>query len=259
VFGGSLWTLPYLGQGTFGTPTERLHSSGENNYYPSYSPDGSFIAFNQVPQQGSGALDACASGLCPNDSYSNPKARVFVLGAASGNAIDCERANGSPSTMPVDVSNSWPRWSPFIQKYKGAQILWLTFSSTRDYGLRVRNHTLVNGQQQVQCYPAVTPENPSYQVGSFPPNCQQPQLWMTAINLNTAGKGTDPSFPAFWLPFQDITAHNHTAQWTSTVVNKPPPDGGTCIPAGQDCAAAPDNCCGSLVCDAQGVCSEVIK
>ncbi len=28
----------------------------------------------------------------------------------------------------------------------------------------------------------------------------------------------DRSFPAFWLPFQDVNAHNHTAQWVERVV-----------------------------------------
>jgi len=36
----------------------------------------------------------------------------------------------------------------------------------------------------------------------------QPKLWMAAINLSEAQRG-DPSFPAFYLPFQDITTHNH--------------------------------------------------
>jgi len=32
------------------------------------------------------------------------------------------------------------------------------------------------------------------------------------VASNQAAK--DPSRPAFWLPFQDITTHNHTPQWT---------------------------------------------
>ena len=37
---------------------------------------------------------------------------------------------------------------------------------------------------------------------------------------------TDRSFPAFWLPFQDVTAHNHSAQWVEQIVSTTP-DGGT--------------------------------
>ena len=35
----------------------------------------------------------------------------------------------------------------------------------------------------------------------------------------------DRSYPAFWLPFQDVTAHNHSAQWVSTVQSGGPPGG----------------------------------
>jgi hypothetical protein len=40
---------------------------------------------------------------------------------------------------------------------------------------------------------------------------------MAAIDLD-APPGTDPSFAAFALPFQDITTSNHIAQWTTEVV-----------------------------------------
>ncbi len=246
VTGGSLWMMPYLGTGMFGPPAELLHSMGENNYYPGYSPDGGFIVFNRVDMQP-------APDFPNNDSFSNPKARVWVLPTAAGaTPIDCAALNGSG-----DLSNSWPRWSPFIQTYKGSKLLWVTFSSTRDYGLLVRNAAPVNGQAQVQCYPPDSAESPGGTHGTpFPANCRQPQLWMAAINLTTAEvMGTvDPSSPPFWLPFQDITTHNHTAQWTSTVVTTPPPDGGTCLMGGEDCTKAPNNCCDTLVCTANGTC-----
>ena len=61
----------------------------------------------------------------------------------------------------------------------------------------------------------------------------QPQLWMAAIDLTKAASGVDPSFPAFWLPFQDAKAHNHIAQWVVQLVGPPPMgDGGTCVPDG---------------------------
>jgi hypothetical protein len=250
VLGGSLWTMPYTGSGAFGPATEILHAPSDliNNYYPSYAPDGSFIVFNHVdvtPGEFSGA-----PGLPDKDSFSNPHARVFVLQPGSNMPIDCANLNSTG-----DLSNSWPRWSPFIQTYKGQKLLWVTFSSTRDYGLLVRNSTGGN----IQCYPPDSAEAPGGQHGTpFPSNCKQPQIWMAAINLTTAevmNQGSDPSSPAFWLPFQDITTHNHTAQWTSSVVNMPPPDGGTCIAGGQNCTMAPNSCCADApVCTANGTC-----
>jgi hypothetical protein len=249
VLGGSIWSMPYMGNNLFGAPVEVLASMDDlhNNYYPSYSPDGSFIIFDRVdltPGEFSGTPT-----LPDKDSFSNPHARVFVMSPNPGSMpIDCAKLNDQG-----DLSNSWPRWSPFIQTYKGSKLLWVTFSSTRDYGLLVRNNVSGN----VQCYPPDSAEDPGGQHGTpFPANCKQPQIWMAAINLSTAEvmNPGDPSLPAFWLPFQDITTHNHTAQWTSTVVTMPPPDGGTCIPGGQDCTKDPNNCCMGLLCTPNGTC-----
>jgi hypothetical protein len=68
----------------------------------------------------------------------------------------------------------------------------------------------------VQCYPPDAAETPAAAHRQpFVPQCQLPQLWMAPI---TFASGTavhaDTSYPAFWIPFQDMTTHNHTAQWT---------------------------------------------
>jgi hypothetical protein len=238
VIGGSLWVLPHMGGGTFGAPTALIQSKGENNYYPSYSPDGAFVIFNRVDAQPMQQA---------NNSFANPKARVWVL--PTNNAmgpVDCAQLNGMG-----DLSNSWPRWSPFVQSYKGNKLLWVTFSSTRDYGVLVHN----NQSGMVQCYPPDSYGNPTGgHHDMFGNNCKQPQLWMAAINLSSAEFApADPSFPAFYLPFQDPKTHNHTAQWTTTIVNKPPPDAGTCVPSGADCTKDPNGCCVGI-CLATGTC-----
>jgi hypothetical protein len=252
VFGSSIMSATYDATTmAFGTPTAIVQSKGENNYYPGYSPDGSFIVFNQVPLQTvmnpiTGRADCTGTGtqvLCPNDSFSNPKARIMLLstGTGGGTPVDAENANGSPAASPVDVSNSWPRWSPFIQSYKGDKLLWVTFSSTRDYGLRVRNHKM----GMYQCYPADSLQQAGAAHSSpFDTACEQPQIWMAAVNLSHLEfNSTDPSFVAFWLPFQDDTKHNHTAQWTQTVADQPPPDMASCIQSGGSCTAGGTPCC----------------
>jgi hypothetical protein len=197
---------------------------------------------------------------CPNDSFSNPAARMMVTKNTAGSTpIDLEAANGSPAASPVAWSNSWPKWSPFVQNYKGDKLLWIAFSSTRDYGLRVRNHQ----SGMFQCYPPDSEEDPNgAHHQPFNPACQQPQLWMAAIDITQAITpriplitGGDPSHVAFWLPFQDIKTHNHTPQWTQAVANIPPPDAGVpCIPSGGNCQTNPGGCCAGLACSAQGTC-----
>jgi hypothetical protein len=283
VFGGSLYTIPYFGNQQFGGPAVFLASAGENNYYPSYSPDGQFVAFDRAPHNTSvTTIDGCVGTApqmsCPNDSFSNPAARVMlVANAAGGTPIDLENANGSPAASPVALSNSWPRWSPFLQQYKGNKLLWIAFSSTRDYGVRVRNHKA----GMYQCYPADSFEDPgAAHHQSFAAACQQPQLWMAAINLS-ATAGADPSRVAFWLPFQDITTHNHTPQWTQAVAPPPPgtggspdggssgggssgsgsgagsPDSGACIPLYGSCVQNPGACCSGTSCQANGTCMQL--
>jgi hypothetical protein len=111
--------------------------------------------------------------------------------------------------------DSWPKWTPVVQKYKSGQLLWVTFSSRRQYGLR-------------------TPGGPD----------STAQIWMTAIDLGKAKTGADPSYPAFWLPFQDVKTGNHIAQWVTKVERKPCSKAAECL-SGEQCIA--------------GVCRPVIK
>jgi WD40 repeat protein len=245
--GGSLFTMTASGT-VFGTPQPLLPSQGENNYYPAFSPDGAFVIFNRVPLSGMAA--ACmstttSSGVCPNDAFSNPAARIMLMPAAGGTPIDLANINAASN-----LTNSWPRFAPTVQTYKGDQIAWVTFSSTRDYGDVVRNSAMVGGAMQHLCYPPESPENGSTNKNvTTDPSCLQPQLWMAAINLSKAASGADPSVVAFWLPFQDPTAHNHIAQWVVQLVGPPATgDMGTCVPDGVTCATGGAQCCNGVCC-----------
>ncbi|HEX2689392.1 MAG TPA: hypothetical protein VHN14_22375 [Kofleriaceae bacterium] len=59
--------------------------------------------------------------------------------------------------------------------------------------------------------------------------------WLAAVSLDDLAKANDPSFPTFWLPFQDVTAHNHIAQWVDTIMQPP----ANCQQVGQDCTPWP--------------------
>jgi WD40 repeat protein len=156
-----------------------VQSNGENNYYPSYAPDGNWIVFNRS-----------ANAM---DSYDQPDARVYLVNANGGIPIALQ--NASPSG-----GDSWPKWSPQAHSYVGGQIFWLTFSSRRPYGLRGGTNA---------------------------------QVWMVGIDPARAAAGMDPSFAAFWLPFQDFASGNHIAQWTDTIVR--PPCGTSECPTGEFC------------------------
>ncbi len=158
-------------------------SKGENNYYPTFSPDSKWVVFNR------------AAG----SSYDAKDAALWIVKAdGSGKAVELKKAN-----QGANLCNSWPKFSPFLQKYQGGKLMWVTFSSRRDYGLRLKG-------------------------------AGRAQLWMAAIDPSKGELATDPSHVAFWLPFQDIKTGNHIGQWTKKVVRKKcGPDAG--CPAGQKC------------------------
>src|SRR5262249_32933551 len=148
-----------------------------------------FVVFNDAPQPGNTATTN-------NDAFYNRSARVKVMhfpAAAGAQPLDLPALN-----VADGLSNSWPRWSPFVQTYKNHKLLWVTFSSNRDYGLHLVNQGFDN------CYP---PEGPTYDLpaplskqGVTYGNCAQPQIWMAAVLVDEDGAldTKDRSFPAFW-------------------------------------------------------------
>lgn len=202
VTGGSLYTVSHVGD-TFGTPTQ-IVTGGGNNFYPTYSPDGSLVAF-----------DRSASN---QSSFDASDARVFVVSSSGGPALPLTSASASGS----DVGDSWPKFAPFSHHFGSDTIFWLTFSSRRDYGLRILNST-----KQVTTDSDGTVHDPRIS-----------QLWMVGVPASALSTGALPKggYPAIWLPFQSMTSGNHIAQWTETVPRQPcgTVDGTPC-PANQTC------------------------
>ena len=106
-FNGSNWSAsaPLVGFG------------GQNNYYPSFSPDGGWVLFNRSPSN--------------HNSYDAPDAQVWAVSQAGGSEI--RLANASTGVN----GDSWPKWAPILQSWQQHPILWFTFSSRRAYGLRI--------------------------------------------------------------------------------------------------------------------------
>lgn len=181
--GASLSTIEFF-EPSFGAETQLVKSQGENNYYPSYSPDDQWVLFDR---------STCAAGDPPSncDTYDDPSAQMWVVAAGGGTPVALARANGTGQ-----LRDSWPKWSPFKGTYKGGDIFWITFSSSREYGLRTRDAT--NQPTGVR------------------------QLWLVGFDLTRAKGGTDPSFAPLWLPFQEVTTSNHIGQWTQKVVGGGP-------------------------------------
>jgi hypothetical protein len=167
---------------------------GKNRYYPAFSPDNTFLLYNE---------STCPTGTTSGtDCYadSDPSAKLFAVKAQAGaTPIELARAN-APGKRDTNTSltNSFPKWAPFLYQRtrdEGSRLQWFTFSSTRQYGLRSP--------------PAG---------GDSPENSSGTLLWIAAVDPDKVALGQDPSYPALVLPIQDLTTSNHIAQWTKEVV-----------------------------------------
>jgi Tol biopolymer transport system component len=192
-YGGGIDMVSDQGNGSFGAGTTIVPAmAGRNRYYPSFSPDGELLAFNESICAG-----ATPDRTCNADS--DPTAKVYVVKPeSSASPVELARANAPGKTDTGSaLTNSWPKWAPFdFQRTEtpGSRVVWMTFSSTRNYGLR-------------------TPP-----AGTSAESVSGSLIWMVAIDPDLAAAGQDPSVAAFALPFQDVASSNHIAQWTEEVV-----------------------------------------
>jgi hypothetical protein len=171
--------------------------SGRNRYYPAVAPDNQTVVFDQSTcPAGSNYGDLCNADV-------DPSARLWALsvpaasqaGAAAA-PIELARANkgGVTDGTTTDLTTTYPKWSPFaFMLAEDDTLFWVSFSSTRRYGLRpsppAGDHGLSSGLL----------------------------IWLAGVEPRQLQLAGDPSFPAFCLPFQDLTTSNHIAQWTSDV------------------------------------------
>lgn len=91
--------------------------SGATYYYPTFSPDSQWIAFNHatpVPDSDGG----------DNWTNNNPTADLRLVHVSGSPMVILSAANGTG-----DLTNSWPRWAPAFGNYA-----WLAWASKRPYG-----------------------------------------------------------------------------------------------------------------------------
>jgi hypothetical protein len=184
----------------WGAPQTLVPSElGKNRYYPAIGPDGDLVAYDESTcTAGTPTAGAAPDVSC--DADTDATATIYLTSISSGgaNPIVLNNANrpGIADNATTALTNSFPKWSPFVSKLNELdQLVWLTFSSTRQYGLRPP--------------PASTTNTGEAKTGTL--------IWMVGVNLGVGG--SDPSYTAFALPFQDITTSNHIAQWAKFFIN----------------------------------------
>ena len=174
---------------------------GKNRYYPAIAPDGDLVVYDESTcTKGTPTAGVAPDVSC--DADTDPTATMFLTSISSGGSAPIALTNanspGVADGATTALTNSFPKWSPFIEKLtEQQQLVWLTFSSTRQYGLRAP--------------PASTANSNETKLGTL--------IWMVGISPGVGG--ADPSYTAFALPFQDITTSNHIAQWAKFFLKGP--------------------------------------
>ena len=155
ISGGQIMLRSYDGNVTFGAPTVLVpDTDGLGKYYPSFSPDGQWVAYT-VPRAG-------------GTTYNNASAETWVMKTdGTVGPIRLDAADLDPSR---NLTNSWARWVPFGVTFgpTSEPMFYLTFSSERPFGVRIPN----GGQPQIWMTPffparavaGTDPSGPSFRV-----------------------------------------------------------------------------------------------
>jgi hypothetical protein len=166
---------------------------------PDWASDNSFLVLTRSICPG-GNLDSID---CNGDS--DPSSTVLAVPFAGGTPVALTHAMtpGAMDAARTELNNTFARFAPFEFVLStgdaGTQrLMWVSFSTTRAYGLR----------------------NPPG--GNTESGGRGTYLWMAGVRPESVMAGTDPSFTAFALPFQDLTTSNHIAAWTTVSVGMPP-------------------------------------
>jgi TolB protein len=108
--GGEIVKMSWDGT-RLGDPVVLVARSGTtNNYYPAFSPDGKWIAYNRST----------------GDAYADVDAEIWLMSADGAINVALGEANGVGPAQ-----NSYVRWAPLPDD----DVLWLAFSSLRTYPL----------------------------------------------------------------------------------------------------------------------------
>jgi WD40-like Beta Propeller Repeat len=206
---GTIVTIPVTGS-TIGAVRPLVTPSASDpmfHFYPSWSPDGKYIAFASAPVGN------------PKGSSDNHNAVLRVV-PSSGGPYPCpgpkcyELTNGTRYTVADAVAgagkgSTWPKFTPFSQA--AGNIMFVSFTSRIDYGVLSK---------------------------------ERAQLWMFAIDVSKLGSGEDASYAPIWLPHQEIEDQNFTPYWTEILPCNVDADGGCqgCV-GSERCVVDHDNQC----------------
>ena len=189
VQGAQIWLAPMSGN-TPGTPTLAVpRTTNKTEFYPNISDDSAYMVFNESDCSGPPTPSSSNWGLGPCDGYDDPSAKLRLMDLKSNAIVNLDRASGTDTW-----TNSWPHFAPTHGSFQNKTLYWIAFSSRRPYGATLAGSDVGNST---------------------------PQLWFTAIAVDSNGLASDVSFAPIWMPSQngtDAMRGNHSPQWVTKAV-----------------------------------------
>jgi hypothetical protein len=170
------------------TPLKGAAEPKVAEYYPAFTRDDRFVAFNRVAKLDGGAM------------YYRPDGEIFVVSSEGGTATrlaanDPVACSGERSP---GIINSWPKWSPAVtfvppqtaEFDNERTFYWVIFSSARKY----------EGQFMLP------------RTNFSPGDTRSSQLYMAAVVYNEDNDAFE-TYPAVYLWNQDPATSNLTPAW----------------------------------------------
>jgi hypothetical protein len=198
-----IYTVPFNdGSGGPATPLAGAAAKGTAEYYPNYSADDAFVAFNRIANVES-IRDSSKQGFY-NHLYYRPESDIWIVPTGGVTAAAGETSEGTAIRLKANdpdscntlaasrrgALNSWAKFSPRVSSVAGKTYYWLIFSSARDTPDNQR----------------VTVSDPQY----APTETLYSRLFMAAF---TVENGEVTTYPAIYLWNQEETSNNLTPAW----------------------------------------------
>jgi hypothetical protein len=207
-------------------------SAGSHIYYPSYLPSNNQLVWElETVYNGrdvAGTRSQCDQAgpvACQNDGT---HAELWWTDVASKTSAKMVNLNGG-SYLPPHAAALLPNgdnqlnYEPTVNPQTTGGFAWVVFTSRREYG----NIATVNPFWS----------DPRFENIGVQPTTKK--LWVSAINPSAA-PGTDPSYPAFYLPGQELLAGNARGYWVlSQCEAAGPPTPANLCNSNLDCCPAP--------------------